>query len=182
MKRIMLGMIVGGLGGMAIGFMAGIFIYPFWFLNDIVNEQLQTGVRQTAIAEGMFIQPNTSDPIHWGKGKVKIYQSDDGVNVVFLEKDFEVGPGPRYHIYLADSNNIRNGDDFRSAKTLDLGRLRAFRGSQVYPVSTQVDVSKYGSVVIWCEEFGVLISPAALSARQASIIPPASSWSLNGMS
>jgi hypothetical protein len=25
-----------------------------------------------------------------------------------------------------------------------------------------VDLRKYGSVVIWCEQFGVLISPAAL--------------------
>jgi len=25
-----------------------------------------------------------------------------------------------------------------------------------------VEVAKYGSVVIWCEQFGVLISPAVL--------------------
>jgi Electron transfer DM13 len=45
---------------------------------------------------------------------------------------------------------------------VDLGRLRAFKGSQVYPVPAGVNLAKYDSVVIWCEQFGVLISPAAL--------------------
>ncbi|HEY7743121.1 MAG TPA: DM13 domain-containing protein, partial [Burkholderiales bacterium] len=45
---------------------------------------------------------------------------------------------------------------------VDLGRLKAFKGSQNYPVPAGVDPRKYGSIVIWCEQFGVLISPAAL--------------------
>ena len=50
------------------------------------------------------------------------------------------------------------------AKTMfvDLGRLKAFKGSQNYPVPAGVNLAGYGSVVIWCEQFGVLISPAAL--------------------
>jgi hypothetical protein len=42
------------------------------------------------------------------------------------------------------------------------GRLRAFKGSQNYPIPAGVDLAGYGSVVIWCERFGVLISPATL--------------------
>jgi hypothetical protein len=45
---------------------------------------------------------------------------------------------------------------------VDLGRLKAFKGSQNYPVPAGVDLKMYGSVVIWCEQFGVLISPATL--------------------
>jgi hypothetical protein len=45
---------------------------------------------------------------------------------------------------------------------VDLGRLKAFKGSQNYPVPAGVNLPGYGSVVIWCEQFGVLISPAAL--------------------
>ena len=47
---------------------------------------------------------------------------------------------------------------------VDLGRLKAFKGSQNYEIPAGVDALKYGSVVIWCEQFSVLISPAALSA------------------
>ena len=45
---------------------------------------------------------------------------------------------------------------------VDLGRLKAFRGSQNYPIPAGVKLSDFGSVVVWCEQFGVLISPARL--------------------
>ena len=45
---------------------------------------------------------------------------------------------------------------------VDLGRLRSFAGSQKYPIPAGVELSRYPSVVIWCAEFGVLISPADL--------------------
>jgi hypothetical protein len=43
------------------------------------------------------------------------------------------------------------------------GRLRAFEGSQRYTIPAGVDLKSYPSVVIWCERFGVLISPADLA-------------------
>jgi hypothetical protein len=48
---------------------------------------------------------------------------------------------------------------------VDLGRLRAFKGSQVYDIPPGLDLKKYPSVVIWCEHFSVLISPARLEFR-----------------
>jgi len=41
--------------------------------------------------------------------------------------------------------------------------LRAFSGSQGYPIPDGVDLADYPSVIIWCEAFSVLISPADLS-------------------
>jgi len=49
---------------------------------------------------------------------------------------------------------------------VDLGRLRAFKGSQKSPVPAGVDLTKFPSVVIWCQQFSVLISPADLSFEQ----------------
>ncbi len=46
---------------------------------------------------------------------------------------------------------------------VDLGRLRAFEGSQRYSIPDSVKLDDYKSVVIWCEQFSVLISPADLS-------------------
>jgi hypothetical protein len=46
---------------------------------------------------------------------------------------------------------------------VDLGGLRSFKGSQRYPIPEGVDLAKYPSVVVWCERFGVLISPADLT-------------------
>tara|TARA_Y100001936_G_scaffold66076_1_gene64989 strand:+ start:19905 stop:20081 length:177 start_codon:yes stop_codon:yes gene_type:complete len=55
-----------------------------------------------------------------------------------------------------------NSADFKAAKKIDLGKLRAFEGSQVYPVPKGTDIEPVKSVVIWCKEFNVLISPATL--------------------
>jgi hypothetical protein len=46
-------------------------------------------------------------------------------------------------------------------------RLRSFEGSQRYTTPAGVDLAKYPSVIIWCERFGVLISPADLKTAQA---------------
>ena len=51
---------------------------------------------------------------------------------------------------------------------VDLGRLRAFKGSQNYAIPAGIDVEAFGSVVIWCEQFGVLISPATLELATAA--------------
>jgi hypothetical protein len=45
---------------------------------------------------------------------------------------------------------------------VDLGQLRAFKGSQNYAIPAGLDLGQYKSVVIWCEHFSVLISPADL--------------------
>jgi hypothetical protein len=96
--------------------------------------------------------------VHWGKGKVSVYE-----RAVFLEPDFEVGPGPAFHVYLVPAANIRDEAPVKSAMFVDLGGLRSFKGSQRYAIPAGVELKNYPSVVIWCERFGVLISPADLA-------------------
>ena len=168
MKRIAIGLIIGMLFGGFGGFAVGIFVYPFWFLTDVAMESLSSDVQRTARATGRFIQVNTSDPVHWGRGKATIYQEPGNRTVVFLNDDFKVGPGPRFHVYLVDHPEVREKKDFVDSDKVDLGRLRAFQGSQVYTVPSGIDVAKYKSIVIWCKEFDVLISPASLTVRQSA--------------
>jgi len=150
--------LVGGVLGLAGGFALGIFVYPYVFLADIVaTEKVDPQVARKALAHGEFIHANPSDPIHYGKGRVTVYES-----VLHLEPDFEVGPGPKYHVYLVPEKNVLPSTNVARTMFVDLGRLKAFKGSQNYEVPAGVDVAKFDSVVIWCEQFGVLISPAAL--------------------
>ncbi|HEX7250236.1 MAG TPA: DM13 domain-containing protein [Burkholderiales bacterium] len=150
--------VIGGALGLAGGFALGIFVYPYLFLADIVaTEKVDPQVARKVLASGEFIHANPQDPIHYGKGRVTIY---DGV--LHLEPDFEVGPGPKYHVYLVPEKNVLPSTNVARTMFVDLGRLKAFKGSQNYEVPAGVDVAKFDSVVIWCEQFGVLISPAAL--------------------
>ena len=149
--------LIGGIFGTAFGFAAGIFAFPYIFPPPEANEQLAAS-SGPLLAKGMFIHANPSDPIHYGKGKVSVHR-----NAVFLEPDFEVGPGPAFHVYLVPKASVRSSADVKDTMYVDLGGLRAFKGSQVYRIPEGVDLKKYPSVVIWCEQFSVLISPADLS-------------------
>ncbi|MFN3657298.1 MAG: DM13 domain-containing protein [Pseudolabrys sp.] len=153
--------LLGGVLGTGFGVALGFFFFPYVFPPPPAFEQLTEADRSPLVATGVFIHANPSDPIHWGRGKVSVYE-----RTVFLEPDFEVGPGPKYHVYLVPAANIRNEAAVKDAMFVDLGRLRAFKGSQRYPIPAGVDLAKYPSVVIWCEQFSVLISPADLTAAK----------------
>jgi hypothetical protein len=153
--------VVGGLIGAVAGFAGGIFVYPYIFLSDIVaSDKVADRGSRPVVASGDFIHANPSDPIHHGKGGVTVYR-----DLVHLEADFEVGPGPKFHVYLVPERMVTPSTEVAKTMYVDLGRLRAFKGSQNYEVPQGVKLEQYGSVVIWCEHFGVLISPAALKFR-----------------
>ena len=151
--------LLGGALGTAFGVALGFFVYPFVFPPPAAMDQLGA-VDTKVVATGTFIHANPSDPIHWGKGKVSVYE-----RAVFLEPDFEVGPGPAFHVYLVPKAGIRKNSDLGDAMFIDLGGLRAFKGSQRYAIPAGVDLKNYQSVIIWCRQFSVLISPADLVVK-----------------
>ena len=150
--------VIGGVLGIAAGFALGIFVYPYIFLADIVaTDRVERPDTRKVVATGTFIHANPSDPIHYGKGRVTVYE-----DLLHLESDFEVGPGPKFHVYLVPEKNITPSTNVAKLMYVDLGRLKAFKGSQNYPIPAGVDLARYETAVIWCEQFGVLVSPALL--------------------
>ena len=92
MRRFWRGLVIfllGGVLGTGFGVALGFFVYPFVFPPPAAMDQLSDADRAKPVATGTFIHANPSDPIHWGRGKVSVYE-----RAVFLEPDFEVGPGP----------------------------------------------------------------------------------------
>ena len=159
--RAWIAFVVGGLLGVGGGFALGLFVYPYIFLADIVaTEKVEQASARTIVAEGTFIHANPSDPIHYGKGRVTLY-----ADLLHLGSDFQVGPGPKFHVYLVPEANVVPATKVAQTKYVDLGRLKAFTGSQNYALPAGVQLRDYRSVVIWCEQFGVLISPASLKFR-----------------
>ncbi len=150
--------LLGGVFGTAFGVAVGFFAFPYVFPPPPAAEQLSASEQGTVVARGTFIHANPSDPIHYGKGKVTVYD-----RTLFLEADFEVGPGPKFHVYLVPKQSIRASGDVSGTMFVDLGRLRAFEGSQKYAIPAGIDLKEFPSVVIWCEQFNVLISPADLT-------------------
>ena len=75
------------------------------------------------LARGTFVHANPSDPIHYGKGGVTVYEG-----LVHLEPDFEVGPGPKYHVYLVPEAEVLPSTNVARTMFVDLGRLQGLQG------------------------------------------------------
>lgn len=155
------GAVLGGVAGLA----GGILFYPYFFHENIVavtgkpppTESPPSEPSGTLIATGEFVHADPSDPIHRGQGGVKVYE-----NLLHMESDFEVGPGPKYRVYLVPAAEVNASTAVEKTMFVDLGPLRAFKGSQNYPIAPGIDIKHYPYAVVWCEQFGVLISPARL--------------------
>jgi hypothetical protein len=165
MRRFLRGILIflfGGALGTVFGVGLGFFLFPFVFPPPAGNDRLAETERANLVASGTFIHADPSDPFHYGKGRVSLYEG-----TLFLEPDFEVGPGPAFHVYLVPKQDIRRSADLGDAMFVDLGALRSFKGSQRYVLPAGLTLANYSTVLIWCERFGVLISPADLAFATA---------------
>ena len=166
MKRLAIGLVAGAVLGSLAGFAAGIFYFPFLFPPAPVDEAVTDEGSRRLLATANFVHADPRDPIHYGSGSLRLF--DD---LLHLEADFEVGPGPKYHVYLVPEAPVTPDSRVEETMFVDLGRLKAFTGSQNYPIPAGANPSDYGSVVVWCEHFNVLISPAALKFQHAAEPP-----------
>jgi len=111
-----------------------------------------------AIARGEFVD---ADAIHKGTGQATLYTLDNGQHVLRFE-EFRTTNGPALVVYLAKHRSPTQASHVTDGGYLKLGKLKGNVGNQNYPVPAGTDITDYNSVVIWCELFGVLFSPAAL--------------------
>ena len=153
---LIVGAVVGAVGGFALG----IGVFPYLFPPPEVNEPLPAKSALDVLARATFIHADPTDPIHYGQGRATLY-----ADLVRLESDFKVGPGPKFHVYLVPDADVTPETDVEATMFVDLGRLKSFAGSQNYAIPAGIDPADYGSVVIWCEQFNVLISPAKIAPQ-----------------
>jgi hypothetical protein len=101
------------------------------------------------------------DAFHKGSGTATIILGPNGTHLLRLE-NLDVTNGPELHVILSPSSNPKGRDDVMTSGWAALGELRGNRGNQNYPIPPNVDVSKQGSVVIYCKPFHVVFSVATL--------------------
>ncbi len=158
LRHLLVGFLAGAVLGGAGGFAAGFFSSPAQSAGGQGSWAITSGRGGELVATGRFTHADPADRLHYGSGAVRVY-----ADRVQFEDDFAVGPGPKYHVYLVPQRGIDPDTRVEETMFVDLGPLAAFSGRQSYPVPVGVDVGDYGSVVIWCEQFNSLISPAELN-------------------
>ncbi len=145
-----------------LGFIAGnAFWYlasPLWIDREVA-ESLPTELMLDQVATGTF---RDADQVHKGEGNVDVLRTGGGNGLVRFT-EFRVTNGPDLEVWLVVASDPKTSDDVKSSEWVSLGTLKGNVGDQNYNVPDDVDLSDYGSVVIWCEQFGVLFSTAALS-------------------
>jgi hypothetical protein len=96
------------------------------------------------------------DTIHNGTGRVLLVRTAD--TVVLRFENIAITNAPDVHVYLSRET----GGKWTEATSVYLGPLKATNGSFNYAVPTDPNISLHRSVVVWCRQFGVLITWADL--------------------
>jgi len=153
LKRILI-LTMSHLVGIAFGFALGIYMLPILTAPQSPSSAEVGLEAETAEFTGYFHRDlEGSDALHWGEGQ--IFVSGDSVSLMG-----RIAPGPDYRLYLtpefADTE-----EKFLAVKdrSVQVGAIRTF-DNFIVPVPGTVDVSRYSTVVVWCESFSQFITAA----------------------
>lgn len=159
-------MVAGGALGVLL--LAAVAVVLFWFqpqklvIDDAVDEPVpampagSSSAAPVELARGAFVSLD-----HGTSGAVRVLAGDgDGPRVVRLE-GLATDNGPDLYVYLS-ANPVDGEEQAFDDEFVSLGRLKGNRGDQNYEVPADVDLSRFSSVVIWCDRFNSAFGAAAL--------------------
>lgn len=139
---------------LAIGFALGVYALPILIAPPSPVAAAIASQANGAAYRGTFRRDLAdSDVLHWGEGTVTI-----GARSIALAG--RLAPGPDYKLYLSPEF-VETEEAFRRLKPsmVRVGDVRTFENFLV-PVAEGVDVTRYTTVIVWCERFGQFITSA----------------------
>lgn len=153
MKKLLL-MVLSHLAALLLGFGAGVYLLPILTAADTPSVDAVRASAVQALYSGAFRKDlQDSDAVHWGEGKVSV-----GTQSITLQG--RIAPGPDYKLYLLPVFVETEADFVRlKSQAVRVGDVKTFEDF-IVPVPNGVDVSRYNTVVIWCETFSQFITAA----------------------
>jgi hypothetical protein len=76
--------------------------------------------------------------------------------------------GPDVHVYLFATDDARDSESVKRAAFVDLGSIKGNIGDQNYTLGSDVDLSKYRTVSVWCKRFSVNFGAAPLTTDRVA--------------
>lgn len=101
------------------------------------------------IASGNFV---TVEQDHPTAGKATIIE-ENGRKYLEFDADFTTARGPAVKVVLHRKNSVPV--NLRKRDYITIAPLKSFDGKQRYTLPTGIDLDKYQSVAIWCQQFNV---------------------------
>ncbi len=123
-----------------------------------MSDSMPDNGQPTEVASGTFVEV-----AHEGTGGVKIFTLGENESVLRLE-NLDVLNGPDLHVLLSPSTYIKGKADL--GDYVELGELKGNKGSQNYEIPSDIDLTKYNSVIIYCKSFGVVFNVAKLDRSE----------------
>jgi hypothetical protein len=139
---------------LGIGFALGIYALPILTAPPPPTAAEAASAAGGAMFTGQFRRDlKDSDLLHWGEGTVSI-----GRERIALTG--RLAPGPDYKLYLSPEF-VETEVDFARLKSamVRVGDVRTF-DNFVVEVPPSIDVTRYTTVIVWCETFGQFITAA----------------------
>ena len=140
------------------------------FVNKKVNEELAVA---PATSAGEAASAGATMPVtllagqfhsvaHETKGTATIHDLGGGHRVLRLTQ-FVTSNGPDVRVYLVAAGDAADNESVTKAGFVELGKLKGNEGDQNYDIPTDLDLTKYHAVTIWCHRFGVNFATAPLT-------------------
>jgi hypothetical protein len=103
------------------------------------------------------------DRSHPAEGTASIVT--DGTNTFLRFEEFKTDNGPDVFVYLARGVDRNSTESKLDDEIINLGQLKGNIGDQNYAVPSDVDLTQYDTVVLWCKRFGVAFGTADLAVQ-----------------
>jgi hypothetical protein len=135
-------------------------------LNHRVNEGFPAGEDPSSaqvLESGTFYAV-----VHPTAGTATIYRLGNGDRILRFT-NFNTSNGPNVHVYLVAADDAKDSATVKSAASIDLGTIKGNIGDQNYALGTDLDLSKYRTVSIWCKRFAVNFGAAPLRVDHAML-------------
>jgi hypothetical protein len=139
--------------------------YAFRPERLILNQRVSEGFPASESSKPSVILSGAFHGVsHQTKGVATIYQTPDGKRTLRFT-DFETSNGPDVQVYLVANTDANDDNTVTKSGFVPLGALKGNIGNQNYEISSDVDLTKYRAITIWCRRFGVNFATAPLSNK-----------------
>lgn len=135
---------------------------------ESMNENTSDEPTLSKVKTGGFIELDSYGDILATEGVVAIYEVIIGGNlegrILNFDEDFSTISAPNLHVYLSPRQTVQTPTQLfdEGNPSLEVAVLRGNIGGQNFEIQTSVDLTNYNSVVIYAEDYDLIVAVAPL--------------------
>ena len=131
--------------------------------NDELSESISKRENPKLLGRGSFRQGDSTYSI---AGNVFLTEVNGARSITLT--DFEVSNGPDLYVYAVKTDSTDNKtvkSTVANEAFIRLGKLKGNIGNQSYTLESDLDLSDYGVISIWCQRFSRNFGSALLTSQ-----------------